>query len=79
MAGPKTQCNLPPAGKDELAGGAPSKGSGTSTPTSAAFRALTPALAPASALSPPGKYTDKDLQRATKLALESFVWGQKHG
>ena len=77
MAGPRTRRNPPPAGEDGLAGGAPSEGSGTPTPTPAASRVPTPA--PASAPGPPGKYTDEDLQRATKLALESFVRGQEHG
>ena len=82
MAGLCTRCNPPFSGKDELAG-APIEGN--STP--AVSRALTPAPAqapaltptPASAPGPPGRYTDEDLQRATKLALESFVKGQEHG
>ena len=78
MAGPRTHRN---------ASGAPTNGSGTSKPTPAISRAPTPAPAqasapiptPASALGPPGRYTDKNLQRATKLALELFVKGQEHG
>ena len=78
MAGPRTRRN---------AGGAPTNGSSTSEPTPTVSRAPTPALAqapapttaPASAPGPPGRYTDKDLQRATKLALESFVKGQEYG
>ena len=79
MVGPRTRRNPPPAGKSELAGGTPSKGSGTPTPTPATSRAPTPASAPASASGALGKYTDENLQRATKLALELFVWGQEHG
>ena len=79
MAGPRTWRNAPPAGNDELAGRAPSKGSGIPTPTPAASRAPIPAPASASALGPPGKYTDEDLQRATKLVLELFLLGQEHG
>ena len=45
-------------------------------PAPAQAPALTPILA--SALGPPERYTNKDLQRATKLASESFVKGQKH-
>ena len=73
MARPRTRRNPPLAGKDELAGGAPSEDSGTPTPTLAASKAPTPAPAPASAPGPPGKYTDEDLQRATKLTLELFI------
>ena len=36
-------------------------------------------LAPASALSLPRRYINKDLQRAIKLALELFVKGQEYG
>ena len=81
MAGPQARRNAsPPAGKDELAGdvpGVPIKGSGTHTLTLAAFRA--PTLAPAPVPGPLGRYTDENLQRATKLALDSFVRGQEHG
>ena len=68
MAGPRTRRN---------AGGAPTDDSGTPVPTPAVSRAPTPA--PASVPGPPGRYTDEDLQRATKLALELFVKGQEHG
>ena len=68
MAGPCTRRN---------AGGAPTDGSGTSEPTRAVF--CDPTSAPASAPGLPGRYTDKDLQGATKLALELFVKGQEHG
>ena len=78
MAGLGTCYNPLLGGKDKLAG-APTEGN--STP--AISRAPTPALAqapastpaPALALGPPGRYTDKDLQRATKLALKLFVKG----
>ena len=66
MAGPRTRRN---------AGGAPTNDSGTPKPTPAVSRAPAPAFAPG----PPGRYTDEDLQRATKLALELFVKGQEHG
>ena len=55
-------------------GGALTNDSGTPKPTPAV--AYTPA--PTSVLGPPERYTDEDLQRATKLALESFVKGQEH-
>ena len=52
------------------------------TPTLAQIFALAQALAPtlasASALGLLGRYTDKNLQKTTKLALKSFVKGQKH-
>ena len=85
MAGPRARhsprWNPPPAGEDELAGAAPrapTNDNGTPSHTPAVLRAPTPAPAP-----PPAptelvaKYTDADLQRATKLALESFVQGQQ--
>ena len=78
MAGPRTRRsprnNPPLTGEDELAGDAPEAPTkGSSTPTSA------PAQVPTSAPGPTGMYTDVDLQRATRLALESFVKGQEHG
>ena len=86
MAGPRTchspRCNPLPSSKDKFAGGppgAPTKGSNTPTPSPPVSRAQTPADAPAPTPAPPsGTYTDVDLQRATKLALESFVQGQAH-
>ena len=76
------------------AGRAPTNDSNTSVLTPAVSRApipapaqtpvpteaLAPTQAPASASVPgsPGRYIDKDLQKATKLALESFVKGQEH-
>ena len=68
MAGPYTRCN---------AGKVPTNGSGTPKSTPTVSRALTPASASASC--PPERYTDEDMQRVTKLALESFVKGQEHG
>ena len=68
MAGPRT-CRT--------AGEAPINGSGTPEPTSAVFRAPTPA--PAFALGPLRRYTDEDLQRTTNLTLKLFVKGQEHG
>ena len=82
MAGPRARRNPPPpAGEDELAGEAPTDGSGIPVPTPAVSRVptLAPAGAPAPAQipapGPPVRYTNEDLQRATKLALESFVRG----
>ena len=73
MAGPRTRRNADEALTDN---------SGTPKPTSAVSHASTPApaliLAPASVPGPPRRYTDKDLQRITKLALESFVKGPEH-
>ena len=92
VAGPRTRrsrrLNHPPSGEDELAG-APTKStptpspvvSRTQTPAPAQNPAPAPALAPVPALASgqPGMYTDVDLQRATRLALELFVKGQEHG
>ena len=72
MAGPRIRRN---------AGGAPTDDSGTPKPTPAISHAPTlapaqaPAPAPASVPGPPGRYIDKNLHKATKLALESFVKG----
>ena len=66
MAGPRTQQsshrNLLPAGKDELADGVLTKGSGTPTPTLTlvVFCAPIPAPAPAPAL-PESTYTNMNL------------------
>ena len=88
MIGPWICRNPPSTGKEELTRNTPgattksngtptTKGSGTPTSTPATSRASTPtpASAPASApiFDPLGRYTDKDLQRATKLALKLFV------
>ena len=81
MAGLYTRCNPPLGGKNELAG-APTKGNSTPAvfraPTPALAQAPAPILALASTPDPQGRYTDKDLQRATKLALELFVKDQEH-
>ena len=61
------------------AGGAPTNDGDTPVPTPAVSRTPTLAPAPASVPGPLGRYTDEDLQRAIKLALESFVKGQEHG
>ena len=82
MTGPRIRRNPPLGGKNKLAG-ALTEGNSTPSPSSVVFQALTPApaqasaptLAPASASGPPRRYTNEDLQRATKLALESFVKG----
>ena len=86
MIGPRicrsSYCNLLLGGENELAGGPPgasTKGSNTLTPSPSVFPAQTPADAPAPTPAPPrGTYTDVDLQKATKLALESFFQGQAH-
>ena len=82
MAGLRIRRNPPLSGKDELAGASIERNS-TSSPFSVVSQASTPAPAQASILTPasalpsgrPGRYTDKDLQKAIKLALESFVKG----
>ena len=81
MAGPRSRRsprrNPPPGGEDELAGGlpgAPTKGSNTPTPYPPVFWAQTPADAPTPTLAPlKDTYTNVDLQRLSKLALESFI------
>ena len=66
MAGPRSRCNLPFDGKNELAR-APTEGNSTAAvfhaPISASGQALfpTPAPAPASVPGPPGRYMDKDI------------------
>ena len=61
------------------ASGAPINDNGTPVSTPAVSRTLIPAPAPASVRGPPRKYTDKNLQKTIKLALESFVKSQKYG
>lgn len=56
-----------PAGEDELPGGAQELPTGSGSPAPAPSRGPNPA---------PGKYTDEDLQRITKLCMESFIQGQ---
>ena len=81
MAGPRawrSLCrNSPPAGEDELAGDTPrasTNDNGTFSQILAVSHvaALAPALPLASAKLM-AKYTNADLQRATKLASELFV------
>ena len=63
-----TRCN---------AGGAPTNNSGTPKSIPAIFRAPTPIFV--SALGLLRRYTDEDLQKVTKLALESFIKSEKYG
>ena len=88
MAGTRTRRspsrNLPLTGKDELAGGAPgapTKGSGTPTPTPAVFCAPSPApaasLAPAPASSP--AFTDELFKQFMKAYLEAQNQPPSHG
>ena len=77
MAGSCTNCSTDKAFTND---------SGTPDPTSAVSYALTPAPVQASAFtlaliftpSLLSRYMDKNLQRATKLALKLFVKGQKY-
>ena len=84
MASLCIHCNPLLGGKSKLAG-ALTKGNNTPAvsraPTPAPTQAFAPTPAPASASvpGPPGRYTDKNLQRAIKLALELFIKGQEHG
>lgn len=65
-------CHLLHVCKDELAGGALSKVGSTNTPISAFSYALI--SAPARTPAPfEGTYTDVNLQKATKLALNLFI------
>ena len=66
MAGSHTRRNT---------GRVPINDSGTPKPIPTVFCAFSPA----STLGLLGRYIDKDLQRATKLALKLFVKNQKHG
>lgn len=88
MAGSCTYCNFSSSdGKDKLAGRVPIEVSSTFTPILAAFQALNLTFAPViasapifrSALGLPDRYKDKNLQKATKLVLNTFVRHQKHG
>lgn len=84
MVGPRTCHNLSLTSKDKFAEyipGATNEDNNIPISISAIFWAPIPAftLAFASALIPLGRYIDEDLKRATKLALELFVWRQKHG
>ena len=77
MAGPRIRRNLFLGGKNKLARAFIKENS-----ILAVFCSSTPAPAQALALTLAagllGRYTNKDLQRATKLALELFVKSQEH-
>ena len=81
MAGPRICCsfrrNPPSGGEDELVRGPPgalTKGSNTSTSSPPISWVQTPTDILALTPTPfRGTYTNVDLQRATKLALELFV------
>lgn len=79
MAGLYICRNSFPASKNKLAGRASTDSSSilvvsyTLTPTPSLVFAFVPA--PVFALSPLSRYTDKNLQKTTKLALELFVKG----
>ena len=82
MPGLCTRSNLPLGNKNELAE-APTKRNSTLSPSLVVSQAQTPAPTQAPAFTPapgpPGRYTDKDLQRTNKLALDLFVKSQEHG
>ena len=80
MTGLYTRRNPLLGGKNKLAE-APTEGNSTLAVSCALIPAPTqaPALTLASGPGPPGRYTDKDLQRVTKLALKLFVKGQEYG
>ena len=79
MASLRTYRNPFFCGKDKLAK-APTKEDSILAISHAPILALAQAFAsaPASTLGPPERYIDKDLQKATKLALKLFVKDQKH-
>lgn len=74
----RPRANLPPTGKDEIAGAVP-KAFIDDNKTLTMSRA--PTFAPAPAVTPApeamARYTNEDLQRATQLALNLFVQGQQ--
>ena len=77
MTGPRARRsprqNPLPTGKDELAGAAPTEGSGTPTPTPVVSRAPTPAPATAPAVAP---FSDNELfKQFIKAHLEVQVPG----
>ena len=66
--------NPPLSSKDELAGAVPIESNNTSIP--AILYVYTPTLILAHNLAEQVlKYTNDDLEKATKLALELFYWG----
>ena len=78
MAGPRAhrnpRRNTPPAGEDELAGAAPTEGSGTPTLTPVVSRAPNPALTTAPAVAP--SLDNKLFKQFMKAYLEAQVPGQ---
>lgn len=87
MAKTRTCHNPAPTGKNKLAKNtvrAPTKNNSTFTSILAVFRALTPVLAQDPVLAKvfiSGSldiYTDENLQKTTRLALELFMKGQKY-
>lgn len=70
---------FPLISKNELVGRIPTNDSGipvvsrTPTSTSTLSQAFT------STLGLPDGYTNKNLQKTTKLVLKLFIWGQEHG
>lgn len=79
MAGLKICRNLVSISKDEFAEKTSTKGSSTLTSISAVSHTQTPAPAQTLTpnLSPPGLYTNMNLQTATKLAFQLFVKSQE--
>lgn len=85
MAGPCTHCNSSSESKDRLAESilrAFTENNSTCILSLVVSRAQNPTPAQKSALTPtldlPSIYTDVNLQKTTKLALELFFKGQKH-
>ena len=86
MAGPRIcrspRRNSPSSRKDELARGSPgalTKDSNIPTPFPAISQAQTPTFTPAPAPAPLNStYTNVDLQKAVKLALELFIQSQAY-
>ena len=76
------RCNPPLGGEDELAEslpGAPIKDSNTLIPSPVVFWVQNPAPTPATTLALFSSiYTNVNLQKATKLALKSFIQDQSH-
>ena len=81
MVGPLTCCNFFPLDKDELTRKAPIKSNDTSILISIVFHALNPALTQAFTLTLAflGRYRNKDVQKAIKLASKLFIRSLEHG
>lgn len=80
MTGSRAYCNLPSsANKDELAEGAFTKDSNTSSLIPAISKTPIPALASAVTPSLLSMYINVDLQKTTRLVLELFIQSQEHG